>query len=69
MKGYTIKSTSDEGIYYLCNGWNKNKTFWTTEAQINKAIFKSQAHAKSNLTKLLKIMPEYATDKFEIIEI
>ena len=64
IKGYTIKSTSEEGIYYLVNGWNKNKTFWTDEKHIEKAIFKTIGQAKASLTKLLKVMEDYKTDKF-----
>lgn len=70
MKYYTIKSTSEEGIYYLVNGWNKNKTFWTTPEQVTPAmLFGSLSRAKSSLTKLLKIMPDYSKDKFEEITI
>ena len=38
-KGYIIQSISEEGIYYLCNGWNKHKTFWVNYANIDNAIF------------------------------
>ena len=33
---YTIKSVSDEGIYYLVNGWNKYKTFWISQDEFNR---------------------------------
>lgn len=66
---YTIKSTSEEGVYYLCNGWNKHKTFWVKEDNIHKALFNTKGQAKASLTKLLKVMPEYLNDIFEIIEI
>lgn len=33
-KKYTIKSVSDEGVYYLVNGWNKCKTFWFSEESV-----------------------------------
>jgi hypothetical protein len=73
---YTFKSTSEEGIYYLVNGWKKCKTFWFTEKSVleDKAnamrfFFKTPSQAKASLTKLLKTMPEYASDKFELIEI
>lgn len=69
IKGYVIQSISDEGIYYLCNGWNKHKTFWVTYGDIDKAIFKAERYAKTNLTKLLKIMPEYKSDEFSIAKI
>ena len=64
IKGYTIKSESAEGVYYLFNGWNKNKAFWTDEKHIEKAIFKTIGQAKSSLTKLLKVMDDYKTDTF-----
>ena len=66
---YAIKSTSKEGVYYLCNGWAKHNTFWVKEHQIHKALFNTKGQAKVSLTKLLKVMPEYLNDIFEIIEI
>lgn len=67
---FTIKSTSDEGVCYLVNGWNKHKTFWIEPEKIKlDMLFKRAADAKRSLTKLLKIMPDYATDQFELIEI
>lgn len=75
MKKYTIKSISDEGIYYLVNGWNKYKTFWFDEKSVmtdtenaKRFFFNKPSQAKSSLTKLLKVMPEYANDKFEVVE-
>lgn len=69
---FTIKSTSDEGIYYLVNGWNKHKTFWISEADVQKDVekakdlfFDSISTAKTSLKKLLKVMPDYASDTFE----
>lgn len=34
-----------------------------------KAIFKTEGQAKTSLTKLLKIMPEYKADDFSIAKI
>ena len=75
MVKYTIKSTSEEGIYYLVNGWQKCKTFWLDENSVmenmekaKKFFFNKPSQAKASLTKLLKIMPNYANDKFEIVE-
>ena len=75
MIKYTIKSTSPEGVYYLVNGWKKSKTFWVDEKQVMKDtekskifFFNKQSQAKASLTKLLKIMPEYSTDKFEVVK-
>lgn len=77
IAGYTIESTSDEGVYYLVNGWYKHFAFWIRKKDYNanKArympiiTFKTIGSAKSNLTKLVKIMPEYADDVFRICEI
>ena len=75
MKKYTIKATSDEGIFYLVNGWNKYKTFWLNEKSVfkdtenaKKFFFNKPSQAKASLTKLLKVMDEYKNDKFEIAE-
>lgn len=75
MNKYTIKATSEEGIYYLVNGWNKCKTFWFNEKSVIEDIeyakrffFNKPSQAKASLTRLLKAMPEYANDKFEIVE-
>ena len=67
---FTIKSVSEEGIYYLVNGWDRHKAFWKSRENLKSdMLFKSAADAKRSLTKLLKIMPEYKTDKFEIVKI
>jgi hypothetical protein len=42
---YTIKSTSEEGIYYLVNGWNKCKTFWINE----RSVLENKENAKLRL--------------------
>ena len=70
MKGFTIKSTSDEGIYYLVNHWEKHKAFWIKPEQVKQSmLFKRASDAKRSLTKLLAIMDDYRTDKFEVVEI
>lgn len=67
---YTIKSTSDDGVYYLVNGWNKHKKFWIEPQKVKKEmLFQRPVDAKRSLTKLLKIMTEYQTDKMELIDI
>jgi hypothetical protein len=75
MKKYTIKSTSDEGVFYLVNGWYKHKKIWISEEGVmrntesaKRFFFKQPWHAEASLTKLLKVMPEYSTDKFELAE-
>ena len=76
MKKYTIKSISDEGVYYLVNGWEKHRAFWISEAQFlrdpdraKECFFNKASQAKASLTKLLKVMPDYASDRFEAVEI
>ena len=69
IKGYTSRSTSADGVYYLVNGWNKYRTFWVNENHIETATFKTLGQAKTSLTKLLKVMEDYRTDLFEYIAI
>lgn len=67
---FTIKSTSDDGIYYLVKDWRKNKAIWVPRDKLtNKMLFKRPQDAKASLTSLLKVMDEYATDEFEIVEV
>lgn len=75
MPKYTIKSTSDEGVYFLVNGWEKHRTFWISEEEVNKDIEKAKTKfftaprfARASLTKLLKIMDDYKNDHFEMVE-
>lgn len=72
---YTIKTTSEDGVYYLVNGWYKLKKIWLNEKSVIEDIenakqffFNKPSQAKASLTKLLKVMSEYANDKFEIVE-
>jgi uncharacterized protein YcbK (DUF882 family) len=74
MPKYTIKSTSGEGVYFLVNGWEKHRTFWISEEEVNKDIEKAKTkfftaprYAQASLTKLLKIMDDYKNDHFEIV--
>ena len=67
---YTIRSTSEDGVYYLVNHWNKHRAFWKSAVAMKEdMLFKSQKDAKASLTKLLKIMPEYKTDSFEMFAV
>lgn len=67
---YTIKSTSDEGIYYLVNGWNTHKKFWEEPKKMKKSMFfQRPADAKRSLSKLLKVMDEYRTDTMELVSV
>lgn len=68
MQGYTIKSESSEGIYYLVKNWEKNKTFWNKLENIKQnMLYKTESVAKASITKLLKSMPEYKDDKLTVI--
>ena len=75
MKKYTIKCVSEEGIYYLVNGWNKCKTFWFNEKSVledkenaKRFFFNKPSQAKASLTKLLKVMHDYKNDSFQLVE-
>jgi hypothetical protein len=70
-----MKSKSNEGIYYLVNGWNKCKTFWFNEKSVlenkefaKRFFFNKPSQAKASLTKLLKVMTDYKSDDFELVE-
>lgn len=63
---YLIKSTSEEGEYFLCNGWERYKAFWCRKSEIWKCLFNTVGQAKASLTKLLKVMDEYKQDKFSV---
>ena len=70
MKGFTIQSTSDEGIYFLVNHWEKHKAFWVDAKNLKQEmLFSKPEYAKRSLKKLLTIMDDYRTDKFETVEI
>ena len=67
---YTIKSVSDEGIYYLVNHANDYKTYWVEKRDLRpKMLYDRAADAKASLTKLLKVMTEYKADKFYLVKI
>jgi hypothetical protein len=69
---YGIKSTSEEGVYFLVNGWEKHRAFWLSESEVlksptqaKKCHFNTPSQAKTSLTKLLKVMDDYTNDVFE----
>lgn len=68
---YTIQSVSDEGKYYLINGWYKYKVYWQeADNCVPHTVFKSEKSAKASLTKLLKyMMEEYGNDDFTMVEL
>ena len=70
IKGYTIKSISPEGVYFLVNHWEQHKAFWVEPEKFKESMFFKRAYdAKRSLTKLLKVMDDYRTDEFMLVEI
>lgn len=65
----TIKSTSPDGVWYLVNGWDEWKAFWWDRPVARICGFKTAGLAKRSLNRLLKAMPEYAGDQFEIVSV
>ena len=67
---YTIKSTSEDGVFYLVKNWRKHKAIWISKNALGKdMLFKRPQDAWASLSKLLKVMDEYANDTFELVEI
>lgn len=65
MKGYTIKSTSNEGVYYLVKDWRKNKALWVKRENLQQEhLFTSLGRARRSLEILLEVMFEYKNDMF-----
>ena len=67
--GYTIKSVSNEGTYYLVNGWKKHNAYWTHSLNPTRNNFKSKGLALRSLKILLNAIPEYRSDSLTIIEL
>lgn len=67
---YTIKSVSNEGIWYLINGWWKYKAYWQERDNCTLfTMFSRPQDAKRSLTKLLKyMMAEYGDDDFTLVK-
>lgn len=66
---FVIKSVSEEGIFYLCKNWNRQKMIWRKWVVLEKDVYKTEKGALCALTKLLKIMDEYKSDIFYLCEI
>lgn len=64
-----VKSISNEGTYYLVNGWNKHKKFWSDKENDSRCLFKDLRSAKTSITKLMKIMPDYIDDEIYYEEV
>lgn len=70
MSYYTIQSKSEDGTYYLVNGWDKHKAFWKPLSKYHKdMMFKRASDAKRSRTKLLKVMMgDYVDDEMWLVE-
>ena len=68
MKKYIIKSESADGVYYLCNGWQKRKSYWVKPIHWDMALFNAPGQAKASLTKLRNSIELYSEDKFTLCE-
>ena len=68
MNGYTIKSVSEEGIYYMVKNWRKNKAIWVKGQKLKQEyLYKTETMAIRALEKLLNLMDDYASDYFTIV--
>ncbi len=66
---FTIKSVSKDGTYYLVKNWRKKKAIWKFSSEMkHEDMYKRAQDAVSALTKLLKVMDEYKSDRFYIVE-
>lgn len=70
MNGYTIKSISNDGVYFMVRDWRKNKAIWVSVNKLKQEyLYKSANTCIKALEKLLNVMDEYATDKFVVVSI
>lgn len=68
MNGYTIRSESSDGIYYMVRNWRKNKAMWVKENDVKQEfLYSSAGRAIRAIIQLLSLMPDYATDKLSIV--
>lgn len=69
--GYTIKSVSDEGTYYLVKDWRKNRELWVSKDNMDRHPewwFTSSGKAKQSLKSLLSVMDDYLSDTFTVVD-
>lgn len=70
IRNITIRSISQDGEYYLVSGWNKHKGFWVKWEEMKpEMMFSAERYAKRSLDRLIKVMPEYKSDTFHIVEV
>lgn len=70
MEGYTIKSISNNGVYFLVKDWRKNKALWVTFNKLKpEYLYKSAKTSMKALEKLLNVIDDYAEDTFSVVYI
>ena len=59
MNGYTIKSISNDGVYFMVRDWRKNKAIWVSFDMLKpEYLYKSSNTSIKALEKLLNAMEE-----------
>jgi len=68
MTGYTIKSLSDDGEFYLVKGWRRNNALFVGKGSLKQEyLYASSTKAEAGVRKLLQECPgDYDSDKFFI---
>ena len=68
MTGYTIKSESKDGEFFLAKNWRKNKALWVKKDWLKEQhLYKTYGHCEQALYNLLDTMPEYKSDTFYMV--
>ena len=68
MNGYTIKSVSKDGEYFLAKDWRKNKVLWVKKGNLKQEyLYKTYGYCEKALYKLIDEMPEYKSDTFYMV--
>ena len=70
MNGYTVKSISNDGVYFMVRDWRKNKAIWVSFDMLKpEYLYKSSNTSIKALEKLLNAMEEYVEDKLSVVYI
>lgn len=68
LNGYTIKTISSEGTYFLVNGFEKHQKIWVEEKDLKEEyLFTSTYLARKSLKKLLEFFDEWEDDEFSLV--
>lgn len=57
-----VKSVSQDGVFYLVNGWSKYGMWWHINPNDQRVLFKDMRSAKCSLTKVMKLEPDFMND-------